>query len=417
MAEQFTIKKEERGTLYSCEKYSCFVRGTVLDEVTINEDIEELYVPEGVTIFAPSIGSIKDYCKVQRIILPYSLEILDCSSFALFALRGCFHTIDIDEIEIPSFSVVFAHTEDLKWNQPFVVCKDSSFRLNISCLLALKSQFPNAFSENGQGKCFFDNVWNDEYLEYRSLDKDSVMSIGIWGREELIVPEICKQGEDPKEKKIIACCFNSAPKRIYFPKTVQYVAFCCEGKEKKLFELFDFAGKLPSFAEHNSGINGAKLELLRINAPVAETDVPTLLKIMLEDAIDNGRIKYNGEVIFAAPALCEEDSSVPGYIIATARLRDYHRLKDQISGKDKDIIVSLNTRYIGSVEPFDIETYTPCIGSLVHIVTTGTEKHYTYVVYEPVETIMEKIRQTREHLDLESMIDRIREVLPKEIRE
>ena len=47
MAEQFTIKKEDFGTLYSCEKYSCFVRGTVLDEVTINEDIEELYVPEG----------------------------------------------------------------------------------------------------------------------------------------------------------------------------------------------------------------------------------------------------------------------------------------------------------------------------------------------------------------------------------
>ena len=155
---------------------------------------------------------------------------------------------------------------------------------------------------------------------------------------------------------------------------------------------------------------------MKINAPVAETDVPTLLKIMLEDAIDTGRNKYNGKVIFAAPALCEEDSSVPGFIRVTARLRDY-RLKDQISCEDKDLIVSLNTRYIGSVEPFDIETYTPCVGSLVHIVTTGVETHYTYVVYEPVETIMEKIRQTREHLDLESMIDRIREVLPKEIRE
>ena len=415
MAEQFTIKKEDFGTLYSCEKYSCFVRGTVLDEVTINEDIKELYVPEGVTIFAPSIGSIKD-CKVQRIILPSSLKKLDCSSFSLHSLQRYYCTIDIDEIEIPSFSVVFANTEELNWNQPFVVCKDSSFRLNISCLLALKSQFPNAFSDNGQGKCFFDNVWNDEYWEYRSLDEDSVISIGIWGREELIVPEICKQGEDAKKKQIIACCFNYAPKRIYFPKTVQYVAFCYEGKETK-FELFDFAGKLPSFAECNSGIDGAKLELLRINAPVAETDVPTLLKIMLEDAIDTGRIKYNGKVIFAAPALCEEDSSVPGYIRVTARLRNKYRLIDQISGKDKDIIVSLNTRYIGSVEPFDIETYTPCVGSLVHIVTTGVETHYTYVVYEPVETIMEKIRQTREYLDLESMIDRIREVLPKEIRE
>lgn len=415
MAEQFTINKEERGTLYSCEKYSCFVRGTVLSDVTINEDIEELYVPEGVTKFAPYFESIKD-CKVSRIILPSSLKELNCSSFSLSSLLSP-HRIDINEIDIPSFSVIFTNTEELNWNQPFVVCKDSLFRLNISCLLDLKSQFPNAFSETGQGKCFFDNVWNDECFEYRSLDKDSVMSIGIWGRKELIVPEICKQGEDPKEKKIIACCFKCAPKRIYFPKTVQYVAFCYERGEKKQFELFDFAGKLPSFSEHNSGIDGAKLELLRINAPVAETDVPTLLKIMLEDAIDTGRNKYNGKVIFAAPALCEEDSSVPGFIRVTARLRDNYRLKDQISGKDKDIIISLNTRYIGSVEPFDIETYTPCVGSLVHIVTTGVEKHYTYVVYEPVETIMEKIRQTREHLDLESMIDRIREVLPKEIRE
>lgn len=231
MAEQFTIKKMDFRTLYSCEKYSCFVRGTSLDEVTINEDIEELYVPEGVTIFAPCFITKKD-CKVSRIILPSSVKKVDCASFALYSLRGWNRTIDIDEIEIPSFSVVFANTEELNWNQPFVVCKDSSFRLNISCLLALKSQFPNAFSENGQGKCFFDNVWNDEYLEYRSLDEDSVISIGIRGREELIIPEICKQGEEPKEKKIIACCFNCAPKRIYFPKTVQYVAFCCEGKEK-----------------------------------------------------------------------------------------------------------------------------------------------------------------------------------------
>ena len=416
MAEQFTIKKEGTGTLYSCEKYSCFVEGTVLSEVTIYEDIiGGLYVPEGVTIFAPSIECKKDYCQVQCIILPSSLKRLDCSFFALCSRVFRSH-IEISEIKIPSFSVVFTNTEDLKWNQPVVVCKGSCSRLNISCLLALKSQFPNAFSENGQGKCFFDNGWYDEYWEYRSLDEDSVISIGIWGRDELIVPEICKQGEDAKKKQIIACCFNYAPKRIYFPKTVQYVAFCYEGKETK-FELFDFAGKLPSFAECNSGIDGAKLELLRINAPVAETDVPTLLKIMLEDAIDTGRIKYNGKVIFAAPALCEEDSSVPGYIRVTARLRNKYRLIDQISGKDKDIIVSLNTRYIGSVEPFDIETYTPCVGSLVHIVTTGVETHYTYVVYEPVETIMEKIRQTREHLDLESMIDRIREVLPKEIRE
>ena len=142
MAEQFTIKKEDFGTLYSCEKYSCFVRGTVLSEVTINEDIKELYVPEGVTMFAPSIESIKDYCKVQRIILPSSLKKLDCSSFSLHSLQRYYCTIDIDEIEIPSFSVVFANTEELNWNQPFVVCKDSSFRLNISCLLTLKSQFP-----------------------------------------------------------------------------------------------------------------------------------------------------------------------------------------------------------------------------------------------------------------------------------
>ena len=46
MAEQFTIKKEGTGTLYSCEKYSCFVEGTVLSEVTIYEDIiGGVYVP------------------------------------------------------------------------------------------------------------------------------------------------------------------------------------------------------------------------------------------------------------------------------------------------------------------------------------------------------------------------------------
>ena len=80
MAGQFTIKETGIGTLYSCEKYSCFIRGTILSEVTINEDIEELYVPEGVTIFAPGFLNKKD-CKVSRIILPSSLKKLDCTSF------------------------------------------------------------------------------------------------------------------------------------------------------------------------------------------------------------------------------------------------------------------------------------------------------------------------------------------------
>ena len=448
MEQQFSIQENGSMKVFSCDKYSCLVRTDEdkkrLSSISINDDVDELYIPDGVTEFDPMFEIEKRDCSVSRIILPASIKEVNCSSF--FKSSLCSYSKDgnayqrnyltVNEIKIPSFSVIFNEGDMLDWDGPIVICNKSGFEVPLLYLLDLIEQYPEAFAVNEQGNCFFDSGWTTHTGECRLLDKDSVIFIGKAPMPinkslkilESVTPSGKKASEmvEQKEYKTIACYFTApcVPRHICFPKTLQFVGFFYKERKDIQFTCFDFAGNLPSFSKQidwNGDYNNwdVKLEVLRINVPVAEASIPVLLKKMLEKAIpeENGRYKTDGKTIYAAPALCEEESSVPGYINVTACARDKCRLVNNVSGKDNDIVVSINSRYIGSVEPLEIETYAPCVGSLIHIVTTGIEKHYSYIVYEPMEMVMKKISQTRERLDFESLIDKIREVLPKEIRE
>lgn len=91
------------------------------------------------------------------------------------------------------------------------------------------------------------------------------------------------------------------------------------------------------------------------------------------------------QIIFNVPALCEEQSIIPGYIRATLAYRDGYEVYDVIS--------EINTKYIVSMHPEEITLRNqPVMGTRIHMASNGIERHQTLVVYEPMEMIAEKIK-------------------------
>ena len=91
------------------------------------------------------------------------------------------------------------------------------------------------------------------------------------------------------------------------------------------------------------------------------------------------------QIIFNVPALCEEQSIIPGYIRATLAYRDGYEVYDVIS--------EINTKYIVSMHPEEITLRNqPVVGTRIHMASNGIERHQTLVVYEPMEMIAEKIK-------------------------
>lgn len=89
-------------------------------------------------------------------------------------------------------------------------------------------------------------------------------------------------------------------------------------------------------------------------------------------------------MIYAIPALCEEDSKIPGYIKATL--------------VNNDELIDINTKYILSVEPYELkdkyEKYQPHTGTLMTCASNGIERRCQILVYEPHEMVVHKIAKS-----------------------
>ena len=97
------------------------------------------------------------------------------------------------------------------------------------------------------------------------------------------------------------------------------------------------------------------------------------------------RGKNAEQIIFNVPALCEEQSIIPGYIRATLAYLDEYEVYDVIS--------EINTKYIVSMHPEEIILRNkPVVGTRIHMASNDIERHQTLVVYEPMEMIAEKIK-------------------------
>lgn len=159
-----------------------------------------------------------------------------------------------------------------------------------------------------------------------------------------------------------------------------------------IFDELSFSGNLPEV--HFMG--DVKTAVVKINAPKNIVVIPESIKDALTDAVDD---KYDGEIIYAAPSLCREESIVPGYIKATAWKMNNHQRNDEI--------VEINSRFIVSVEPEKIECYNPTTGSVIHCASNGIEMHQSIHVYEPVDMIMDKINKSVSRIDANTLLQEI----------
>lgn len=141
--------------------------------------------------------------------------------------------------------------------------------------------------------------------------------------------------------------------------------------------VLDFMGSIP---ETNNVFEGISIGTLRVNTSRKNTIIPKdiISALHLDD------YKNRGNIIYAAPELCEELSIVPGYI--------------KVTKESNDEFVDINTKYIVSVEPYEIERYHSVTGSLITYAADGMERSHQIVVYEPCDMVLQKIEDSLEAL-------------------
>ena len=138
--------------------------------------------------------------------------------------------------------------------------------------------------------------------------------------------------------------------------------------------ILDFEGEIP---ETNNNFKNCRIKRLRINLPKKLAKIPD----DIANAINRDHI------IYAAPELCQETSKVPGYITVTYAKNDE--------------LVDINTKYIVSIEPYEIERYHPLTGSLITCAASSMERTYQMLVYEPCEMVLKKIADSLANLSKE----------------
>lgn len=144
--------------------------------------------------------------------------------------------------------------------------------------------------------------------------------------------------------------------------------------------VLDFNGEIP---ETNGIFAKSYIYELRINQPRKKCKIPSDILEALH--MDNPR--HNWSIVYAAPELCEEESSIPGYIRVTKAFLD-----NRVEGAEHDgDIIDINTKYIVSVEPIDIERYHPVKASIIRCALNAYERETMFIVYESCDMVRQKI--------------------------
>ena len=152
-----------------------------------------------------------------------------------------------------------------------------------------------------------------------------------------------------------------------------------EGSIEWYLDVLDFNGEIP---ETNGIFAKSYIHELRINQPRKNCKIPNDILSALH--VDNPR--HNWSIVYAAPELCEEESSIPGYIRVTKALDNTIEYAEH----DGDVI-DINTKYIVSVEPADIKRYKPVKGSIIRCAQNAYEGKTSFFVYESCEMVRQKI--------------------------
>ena len=151
-----------------------------------------------------------------------------------------------------------------------------------------------------------------------------------------------------------------------------------------------FTGSLP---EHLYLDDEFKAEKIYINEPRNEVMKHPSFE-SLESAVERKSSYDDGVIIYAAPQLCNDDSLNPGYIVLT---EPYYWNRKH----GEDHIVEINTFFIASIEPYPIECYTPVEGTLLKLsIEMKADRRYDYLVYEPIDVVRKKIRESLDRIDV-----------------
>lgn len=141
--------------------------------------------------------------------------------------------------------------------------------------------------------------------------------------------------------------------------------------------VLDFKDGIP---ETNNIFAKCEIEVLRINKSKKHITIPDDIKKGLELHDQRRGTGAHSKIIYAAPEQCEEPSQVPGYIKTTLAKNDE--------------LVNINTKYIVSVEPINIEQYQTHEGSLITCASNGMERSCQITVYEPCDKVLKKIEDS-----------------------
>ena len=285
--------------------------------------------------------------------------------------------------------------------------------VSLETLAKLYELYPASFEANQDGKCLFDNnntvsFKDEDYSIVRLIDdqrntvvvlaqsraleeipysvtfkQDSFISdfhsrdsieYSHWGRWNGV------EGTTYAVDAFVGLDSNvSSSSSIVIPSSISTVIIDGGRRLGKL----TFTGPLPNHIYLGKDI---KVNDLYINEPKND--------VMRHPAYASLKSAVEGSVFYAAPSLCDEESINPGYI----RLTESHRLKYR---DEEDKIIEINTFFIASVEAYEIDCYSPVVGTLLSLaIDDKSERKYEYLVYEPMDVVQKKIRESLDRIDV-----------------
>ena len=206
-------------------------------------------------------------------------------------------------------------------------------------------------------------------------------------------------GEDWDRKSI---------KKVVIPSTVTSIA-------KRCFEKLDideivFNGHLPLI--ENDAFNKCSAQKVVLNDTINTVDhIPhSIIDLIEQDRDRRYRLEEyslldfrgTGKIVFGTPSLCEEESSIPGYIKVTALVRNGTPVPD--------VGVEINCLYITYLE--DVTDITKTKGTLIHLVRP-MDGLKDIIVFEPREMVAEKIKRAMGKIDSQTFLSPIKELIQK----
>lgn len=276
------------------------------------------------------------------------------------------------------------------------------FDIKYTTFKSLCELYPAAFEPNEEGKVWADNSAFCTTINYGGCDYSAVM-IMLSGSEKFvqITPNMILP---PKPYSL----------RRYNGREMETHEFVEEDSNqtmmRKRFEDARIVAVelIARFGEKKPAVIPDTVDTLFVNSDVDELIIEGNPKnIFFKDKLAGKKVVVNAgiqevskalleyyklprdrnaeQIIFNVPALCEEQSIIPGYIRATLAYRDGYEVYDVIS--------EINTKYIVSMHPEEITLRNQSVmGTRIHMASNGIERHQTLVVYEPMEMIAEKIK-------------------------